>query len=225
VAQTLTAIAALLWPLLLLGVILIFRAPLVGVVKSAQQREWTLEVGGQKISMKQLSEQQNGMIADLQKQVAALNQAVAALTASTSDGAPPREILEEAPASAPPINSVLWVDDHPENNAILVEQLQRNGVRVDLARDTEEGLALLGQRRYAIVVSDMGRNEHGTEVSDAGLRLLSAVRSTDPSIPFVIYCSVGAARRYRDRALAAGATAITSSPVSLSTQLAALELL
>jgi CheY-like chemotaxis protein len=219
VAQTLTAIAALLWPLLLLGVILIFRGPLVGVVKSAQQREWTLEVGGQKISMKQLSEQQNGMIADLQKQVATLSQAVAAL------GASPSELLEEAPAPAPPINSVLWVDDHPENNAILVEQLQRNGIRVDLARDTEEGLALLGQRRYAIVVSDMGRNEHGTEISDAGLRLLAAVRNTDTSIPFVIYCSLGAARRYHDQALAAGATAITSSPVSLSTQLAALELL
>jgi CheY-like chemotaxis protein len=222
VAQTLTAIAALLWPLLLLGVILIFRGPLAGVVKSAQQREWTLEVGGQKISMKQLSEQQNGMIADLQKQVATLSQAVAALT---PDGAPPRQILEEALAPAPPINSVLWVDDHPENNAILVEQLQRNGIRVDLARDTEEGLSLLGQRRYAIVVSDMGRTEHGREISDAGLRLLTAVRNTDPGIPFVIYCSAGAARRYRDQALAAGATAITASPVSLSTQLAALELL
>lgn len=38
-------------------------------------------------------------------------------------------------------HSVLWVDDHPGKNALLIEQLQRNAVRVDLAESTKEGLA------------------------------------------------------------------------------------
>jgi CheY-like chemotaxis protein len=250
VAETITAIAALLWPLLLLVVLLMFRRPLARVVRSAEQREWTLEVGGQKLSMKQLSDQQNSMIADLQKQVGVLSQVIATLNA----GAPAPAEVEGAPVGAadpgpvpgggilsevdhgwtqsytsppPPAvaHSVLWVDDHPENNALIVEQLQRNGVRVDLARTTREASALLGERRYGTIVSDMGRHEDGVEVPDAGLRLLKAVRQADPSVPFVIYCSHRALVTYRQHALDAGATEITSSSVVLSEQLRARALL
>ena len=55
-AQTLSSIAALLWPLLVLLALLVFREPLLRVVRSAEKREWTLEVGGQKLSMKQRSD-------------------------------------------------------------------------------------------------------------------------------------------------------------------------
>ena len=258
-AQTISAIANLLWPLLVLVLLLIFRAPLARVVRSAEQREWTLEVGGQKLTMKQLSDQQNTMIADLQKQLGILSQAVAELTASAELSAqrldhgrpdtpesPPQTSPQTPTPGTPPVpgaaqwqipggwgshgheasaHAVLWVDDHPENNALLVEQLQRNGVRVDLARSTREATALFGHRRYGMIVSDMGRFEDGAEVPDAGLRLLEHVRRTDQSVPFVIYCSSRAAAFHRDRALAEGATAITGSPAIVSEELAAVGLL
>ncbi|HEV8557875.1 MAG TPA: response regulator [Actinophytocola sp.] len=227
-AETISAVAALLWPVLLLVLILMFRRQLARVIGSAEQREWSLEVGGQKLSMKQLSDQQNSMIADLQKQVGVLSKAVAALTADQQpiedsdevDGAPVAggstilgEVKPPPPATA---YSVLWVDDYPENNALIVEQLQRNGTRVDLARSTREGLALLGQRRYGAIVSDMGRFEGGQEVPDAGMRLLRTVRETDRATPFVIYSGYRSSVAYREQALEAGATGITASPAVLT---------
>ena len=223
-AQTLSSIAALLWPLLVLLALLVFREPLLRVVRSAEKREWTLEVGGQKLSMKQLSDQQNIMIADLQKQVGVLSARLATLTERPLPHSAAEEVAEEADERPAP-NSVLWVDDYPENNALIVDQLQRSGIRVDLARSTREGVGLLGQRRYGAVLSDMGRFEDGQQVSDAGLRLLRAVRDKDPSVPFVIYCSTGAARAYHAEAMAAGATAITDSPVVVTEQLQAFGLL
>ncbi len=217
-AETLSSVAALLWPLLVLVVLLLFRRPLLRVVRSAEQREWTLEVGGQKLTMKQLSDQQNVLIVDLQKQVGALSQRLAELTE------PQPAVESEGPAPNTP-NSVLWVDDFPENNAIVLDQLQRSGVRVDLARSTREALGFLGQRHYGAVLSDMGRYEDGAQVSDAGLRLLRAVRDKDSTTPFVIYCSTRAKLAYRDEALAAGATEITDSPVVVSERLQSFGLL
>lgn len=232
-AETITSIASLLWPLLVLLALLVFRRPLLRVVRSAEQREWTLEVGGQKLSMNQLSEQQNSMIADLQAQISVLHEEIAKLSAirpvttgqelaePDPGGQRPPASVEEA--SVP--NSVLWVDDVPQNNALIVEQLQRNGVRVDLALSTRDGLAKLSHRRYGAMVSDMGRSEEGTYVSDAGLRLLRTVREADPALPFLIYCSRKAARTYREAALSEGAKVITASPAVLSDQLRSVGLL
>ena len=223
--ETITSIASLLWPLLVLVVLMLFRRPLLQVVRSAGQREWTLEVGGQKLSMKQLSDQQNSMIADLQAQIGVLHQEIATLSAANSAAAD-EELAEPDTDTATPVpNSILWVDDVPENNALLVDQLQHNGVRVELARSTREGLAKLGQRRYGAILSDMGRFEDGAQIPDAGMRLLHAVRQTDPTLPFLIYCGPNASRTYHDAALAAGANVITASPAELSEQLRSLRLL
>lgn len=221
-ADTISSIASLLWPLLVLAALLLFRRPLLRVVRSAEQREWTLEVGGQKLTMKQLSDQQNTMIADLQKQIGVLHRTVARLTATPS----PLESPEPGGGITTAIpHAVLWVDDNPRNNALIVDQLQRSGVRVDLALSTREGLSLLGQNRYGIVLSDMGRVEDGTPIADAGLRLLRAVRETRPTLPFVIYSSRTASMSYEERAQADGATAITSSPAVVTEHLQSLGLL
>jgi Response regulator containing CheY-like receiver, AAA-type ATPase, and DNA-binding domains len=98
-------------------------------------------------------------------------------------------------------------------------------VLVDLAPSTQAALMLLGQRRYGMILSDMGRFENGAEVSDAGLRLLSAVRTIDPDIPFVIYCSAQARDLYRDAAVSGGATAITASPTTVLERLRAVGIL
>jgi CheY-like chemotaxis protein len=226
-ADTITALAALLWPLMFLVLLLVVRRPLVAVVRSAEQREWTLEVGGQKINMGQLSDQQNVAIADLQAQISALHQRITEV--GGTEGAEVRPGWEQLPvddsrADTVP-NSVLWVDDYPSNNALIVEQLQRNGIRVDIALSTAEGLAKLGERRYGAVLSDMGRYENDTSVSDAGITLLRAVRETHPTVPFLIYCGARAAAHFRDEALSAGADVITASPTELSDRLRSLGLL
>jgi CheY-like chemotaxis protein len=235
-ASTISAIAALMWPALILIALLMFRRPLRRVIQSAEQRKWTLKVGGQELGMEELSNQQNAMIADLQKQVSSLNRVLGEL-ARSADLADQDEI-QDAPAPGStlpagtsatkqpaPAHAVLWVDDYPENNALLIEQLQRNAVRVDLAKSTAEGLAYLRQRRYGAVLSDMGRTENGANVPDAGMRLLRAMRDSGESVPVLFYTSTFAATSYEEEALAGGATVITSSPTVLFENLQALQLL
>jgi CheY-like chemotaxis protein len=235
-AQTISAIAALMWPALLLIALMTFRRPLGRVIRSAEQRKWTLKVGGQELSMEELSNQQNAMIADLQKQVGDLNRVLGELVpndqvaergeiqhlVSAGSVSPARVPVIEQPPSA---HAVLWADDHPENNALLIEQLQRNAVRVDLVKTTTEALAYLRQRRYGAILSDMGRTENGTNVPDAGIRLLRAVRDSRKNTPVLFFTSSFAASEYAEEAAAQGATVITSSPTILFEYLRALQLL
>lgn len=217
-AGTISAVAALLWPALILIALLMFQNPLRRVIQSAEQRKWTLKVGGQELGMEELSNQQNAMIADLQKQVGVLNKIIGDLAPSAQES----ESLAEEPS---PAHAVLWVDDYPENNALVIDQLQRNAVRVDLAKSTNEALAYLGQRRYGAVLSDMGRTEKGVDVPDAGLRLLRAVRNSGRNIPVLFYTSPFAARTYGQEATDEGAVVITSSATVLFEGLQALQLL
>jgi CheY-like chemotaxis protein len=231
VAETIASIAALLWPLLLLAVLLLLRSPLVAVMRSAEQREWTLEVGGQKLTMKQLSDQQNNLITDMQAQMGVLLDQVASLRPSQGDGSSPELDLVRGQRTARVSevdvvpHAVLWVDDSPANNALIVEQLLRNSVHVDVALTTREGLDKLDERPYGAVLSDMRRVEDGASVSDAGIKLLHAVRETHPTIPFLIYCGPDVEKKYRDEASSAGANVITASPVVLSAQLRSFGLL
>jgi CheY-like chemotaxis protein len=199
----------------------------------------TIEVGGQTLTIGELSAQQTNQIEDLQDQLGALNQAVEALAAAQ----PTPVNLPEPPATVPARSSdkmaqasisdaledklftALWVDDHPENNAFLIERLQQNGVRVDLARSTQEGLFHFAHRRYRVILSDMGRSENGADVPDAGLRLVKTIRQTDQTVPLLILCSNRALRKYGEKAVAAGATKVTSSAYQATAELRALELL
>jgi CheY-like chemotaxis protein len=215
-AEAVNAIASLLWPLLVLSALLLFHKPVSRLLRNA---DVTIEVGGQKLTIKQLSDQQGQLINDLQRQVAQLSQQITEFSDRGQDAGGVVSNLDIDTTPLAVSQAVLWVDDFPENNALIIDQLRRNGVRVDLAHSTLEGLSLFGRKRYGIVLSDMGRREDGDDVSDAGLRLLRAVREYDPAIPFVIYCSARAARTFGERALAEGATAITASATVLVEQL------
>lgn len=95
-AELLSAIAALSWPLLVLTVLLLFRAQLKALLGGS---EVTLELGGQKVTVKQLSDQQSVLIDDLQRQVVGLRADLAGLRPASY----PTPSLPEWP---PP-----WVDE------------------------------------------------------------------------------------------------------------------
>lgn len=229
-AQNIDAITNMMWPLLVLLVLLMFRRPVTSVIDSAKQREFTVKVGGQEIDMKELSQQQDKMIADLQGQLGRLQQHVGmSQTGATPTEAEPSEhdavdldgpsapttTPTTAPAEVPVASAVLWVDDHPEENALIIDRLERNGIRVDTVESTDDGVRMLNQRRYGAVISDMVRNEAGAQVSDAGLRMLTAVRHHDTKLPFLIYSNAPEAQTERAQALAGGAALVSSSAVSL----------
>ncbi|MFE7505104.1 response regulator [Promicromonospora sp. NPDC057488] len=240
VADLIGAVASLLWPLLVIVVLLVFGRQLLSKLRNSD--DVTLEIGGQRLNLKQATDQQSDMITDLQREVASLRKRLDDVGTGTAGGwadavgngseanwgeseatehreAEPAEELidfgrpdtqDTRPGPAP--HSILWVDDHPENNAMLAESWRREGAEVDTARTTDEAMNLLTARRYGLVISDMGRHESGVDVPDAGLRLLTKVRAADAHVPFVLYGNV---ERVSDVARAAGATLVTGSTFEL----------
>ena len=105
---------------------------------------------------------------------------------------------------------VLWVDDRPANNEYERRAMESAGLEVALALSTREALDLLAQRRFAAVISDMGRREGPRE----GYVLLEAIRRTDRTTPFFIYAGSRSVR-HREEAVALGAQGSTNRPDEL----------
>jgi CheY-like chemotaxis protein len=207
VSAIITALATLIWPAIVILLIFFYRSSVGKLIESAEKREWAMEVGGQKISMKELTTQQTALITDLQKQLNELQTRVEML----SGPAIAAEAQPAPPEAAKPF-AVLWVDDKPSNNAIFLEQLKNAGVKTDLALSTTEGMNLFNQNRYRLVISDMGRTEDGVYRPEAGIEMTKQIRTLDSEIPVIIYSSSQAARRFKSSAETAGVTEVTSSP-------------
>jgi CheY-like chemotaxis protein len=56
---------------------------------------------------------------------------------------------------------ILWVDDHPENNAALIELLREFRASVDTPRSNSEAFGLLTGSRYDVIISDVARDKEG----------------------------------------------------------------
>ncbi|GAB2490851.1 hypothetical protein GCM10027063_35090 [Promicromonospora xylanilytica] len=138
--------------------------------------------------------------------------------AEESESATPEPVdtswmLEERERRITPRRSILWVDDHPENNAMLSESWRRDGAAVDVARSTGEAMRLLDGRRYGLIISNMARRESDVAVPDAGLQLLTQVRAINPNVPLVLYGNVGSLEQ---AVRAAGANLVTDSTFELT---------
>jgi CheY-like chemotaxis protein len=313
VSETISAIASLLWPLIVLAVLVVFRGPLTRLIRSTETRDFTVRIGGQEVSVGELHRQQMDMLADLHDQVAALRSetdvlerrgpamvparviqessvAVApALSGAAGNSSPaadfdetdtelahvrvpaqerfdadlvkaPWERLEhhtpepepkpaaqsdaaalavvptapdhtpaadevvpdwanQHPDTRPKAAGVLWVDDHPEHNALQVDQLERRGVVVDSVRSTKEALQKLTGQRYQLIVSDMERAEGGKPVPNAGLDLIRTVRTFDRETPVVIFNAGPGGKVLADTATQIGADLVTSSWFQLSQEM------
>jgi CheY-like chemotaxis protein len=87
------------------------------------------------------------------------------------------------PSWAVPGLTVLWADDNPMNNATGIGELEKRGIRVLHALDTEAALATLAIEPVVVVISDMGRPPD----AHAGYTLLTAMREQGYRQPFLIY--------------------------------------
>lgn len=197
------------WPALVFFIVWTYRKQVSDIMESAKGRKFTIEVGGQKLSMEEANQQQQIQIADLQKQLLDLRSKVEGFQVS------PEATLAAEPVKAPASNAILWVDDNPKNNSYFIELLQKRGYRVDLATSTSEGVRLANNNAYRVILSDMGRTENGQFNDDAGIDLLQALRQNGTELPFVIFCSTRKAAQFRERAKGLGARAITGSTTEL----------
>lgn len=101
-SETISAIASLMWPLIVLAVLVLFRGPLTSLVRSTASRDFTIKIAGQEVSVGELHRQQMDMMTDLHNQVVALQKEVDGLKQGT-----PAKVPGPAPTPAPAPPSTL----------------------------------------------------------------------------------------------------------------------
>lgn len=139
---------------------------------------------------------------------------------------PPERGAPEASLPAPLTRAVLWVDNHPNQNALIADRLRGSGIKVHIATSTRDAMALLEAHDIPVLITDMHRDDDRTS-QPAGMQLLSMLeprlRSTGPDrLHAFVFCSRNSVQRYSASALAAGATGITASTTDLLAGLARL---
>ncbi|RZT89278.1 hypothetical protein EV678_0058 [Azospira oryzae] len=110
--------------------------------------------------------------------------------------------VAEAAGTPPAGLEVLLAEDHPVNQQLMRNMLERMGHRVTLARHGGEAVVAAARRRFDLVLMDMQMPEMGGEQAT---RLIRADEQARGLAPLRIYALSAAARREdRQRGLAAG---------------------
>ncbi len=149
--------------------------------------------------------------ATLEEQLHRLSSALSTRRLSPRSGGVLAKLFWTIGRKATPQNSILWVDDHPENNTALERLLQARGCEITVVRTTEEALRKLKTGGFRAVISDMGRSGNPR----AGLELLEQIRERGLRVPSVVYTSVNAAAIYGADARQLGAIECTSGAITL----------
>jgi CheY-like chemotaxis protein len=82
-------------------------------------------------------------------------------------------------------NQILWVDDRPDNNIYERRAFEAIGLKFTMSLNTNDALEHLSTRRFAAVISDMGRKEGPRE----GYVLLDAMRKRGDKTPLFFYAT------------------------------------
>lgn len=197
-----------------LGALILVAYVVVRLLPVMRQRGFTAKIFGNEVELNGPTDAVETLSETFKKQIDDLR---AQVTALQSHGE--TTVLEAAEAMPPGSESTriaLWVDDRPENNLFEVGKLNEAGFVVTQVTSTDEAVAKLRRDQFDLIITDMGRTEHGRDVPDAGLRLIDWIRKRErdenrPKVPVFIYCSAWAVEYYGAEALARGATGVTSS--------------
>lgn len=219
IIKLIEALASSAWPVIVFYVILSYRRQISSLIESAKNREFEIDLAGQKLSMKEANQQQQKFIDDLQEQVIELRKKVEGFVVSPEVEFTESQIFSspstEIRSSAPHSNAVLWVDDNPKNNSYFIDLLQSRGYRVDLALNTSDALSKLSKNNYRLIISDMGRTESGQYIENAGVNLLKKTRQKNVIVPYIFYCSSQKTSQFQEQVKELGGHAMTSSPTDL----------
>jgi len=85
-------------------------------------------------------------------------------------------------------NQILWVDDRPKNNNHERRAFEALGLEFTLVLSTDEALRKVSARKFAAIISDMGRPEGPRE----GYVLLDAIRRRGDETPLFFYAASNA---------------------------------
>ena len=90
--------------------------------------------------------------------------------------------------------SILWVDDHPDNNAALRSAFETLGMKVvAIKSDAEIETSYKKFEVFDVIITDMGRGEKNNPANPrdefAGLKTIEIIRSQHPGTPVIVFSS------------------------------------
>ncbi len=231
VAQVLSAISQLLWPVVAL-VLAYWLLPEMKQIfhRVSESKNLKVKWGDKELSIQEAADNIQKVVGSLMDAEApraptvASGPAITPVPAAAAPGAPrsepvpPESQLAAARMAAFSLRRVLWVDDKPNKVALETARLKDWGVRIDEARSTEDALELFEPHKYSLVITDVVRSE-GTRTAAAGINLLKELKTIDPTVVVIAYCGASSARQHGAAFLRYGGTAVASSPVELFEQL------
>jgi len=234
VAQVLSAISQLLWPVVAL-VLAYWLLPEMKQIfhRVSESKNLKVKWGDKELSIQEAADNIQKVVGSLMDAEAPRAPTVASAPAITpvpppaaaapgnprSEPVPPESQLAAARMAAFSLRRVLWVDDKPNKIALETARLKDWGVRIDEARSTEEAVELFEPHKYSLVITDMHRSEQGAKNAVAGIDLLKELKKEDPTVVVIAYCAAFSASKYGAAFLKLGGTFVTSSAVELFEQL------
>ncbi|MDC7789589.1 response regulator [Rhodoplanes sp. TEM] len=207
IADLVSALASLAWPVLAFLVILKIFPLAVGLFKRERVR---IKIGDMELSAEQAGEAFTSQIKDLQAKLVQIEDRL-----GMSGGSREAERFSEI-ETLPTRRRILWVDDIPTNNAISIDKLKGDGYDVIVARSTREAIEQIDSSSgFDLIISDMGRHESGRYVPNAGIIFAREIRQRALNLPIIIFSSQVSIQKYQQDAREAGVTAMTTSVVDL----------
>ncbi len=196
-------LSAIVWPAVIVAAILAF-AP--DVRKRLSQGGVTVKAAGVEVTIEKATQVAAALGAAGAKgeTKTSAREVARAVTAATT--AARRGQIDQA--------SVLWVDDHPENNEYERQAMTALGIRFTTAKSTPEALRLLAAQAFDVVITDLGRSTQDEDDPKAGLRLLKEMRSRGLNTPLIVYAGARAVEE-RDQLIESGALVSTNRPTEL----------
>jgi CheY-like chemotaxis protein len=173
---------AFVWPAVVVFLAMKFGGPLHGVLKAVAEGRASLKAGPSGVEITQATQSAVGVAIASGVQA---RDAPPAEQAAIAQGIVHAARTSLSNASALAARRILWVDDNPSNNALLVRSFRDLGITVAEVRSTDEAMKALAANTYDLVITDMGRSLDW----QAGLTLLRRMREAGRSIPAIIYAA------------------------------------
>lgn len=198
-------VEALVWPLILVGFLWLFRDPLRSLI--ANLRTATVEVGGNKVTVEQFTR-----AVETSTSIGMASGKKTSKTSRSDD----QEVREIADAVTKTLLSgvhdlragvsVLWVDDQPAEIDLERKAFDGIGLSVTHVESTEAALAELQAENYALVISDGKRGDD----DEAAFTLLREMRARGVEKPLIVYTHRDASGAYDE-----GAFGVAQNPREL----------
>ena len=243
-AALITAIGGLVWPLVGIALLWTLRKRFAAMVDSIVQRGGGVKLAGFEVSVAQVTEQQQGLIADLQIRLAGIEDRLEAAASTLIDTTGNVSSLDTAKSeksvgttpipgeagnidldtvassrSIPYGTMILWVDGHPEAAAALIDTIEKRGARIIKSLSISDALDQISAREFNVIVARMkigGR-------ADGGVELTQRMLAIQPLTTIFVFADLGNAERFGLEALVAGAQFVTDSAAELIRRLTRLD--